>query len=51
VVDVKGRFLTELRQATVLASVTSALDNEPAELGIDKLSQATPVRHAVPSGG
>ena len=33
VVDMKGRFLTRLRKAAVLASVTGTPDNEPAESG------------------
>lgn len=31
VVDMKGRFLTQLRKAAVLASVAGTPDNEPAE--------------------
>ncbi len=33
VVDMKGRFLTLLGEATVLASVTGSPDKEPAQLG------------------
>ena len=39
VVDMKGRFLTQLRKAAVLASVVGTPDNEPAEPGGDVLSQ------------
>jgi hypothetical protein len=33
VVDMKGRFLTQLRKAAVLASGAGTPDNEPAEPG------------------
>jgi hypothetical protein len=39
VVDMKGRFLTQLRKAAVLASVAGTPDDEPAEPGRDVLSQ------------
>lgn len=39
VVDMKGRFLPQLRQAAVLASIAGALNNEPPEPGRDVLSQ------------
>lgn len=49
-VDVKGRFLAELRKAAVLASVAGTPDNKPAEPGRDVPSQgSTPIRRVVPS--